>query len=56
MWRNDSEKQALLEKYDHRDRAVKCPTCGSPLVYRKESTSDYAACLKCRTSLGTRGF
>jgi Acetyl-CoA carboxylase beta subunit len=50
----ESEREkALIEKYDYHERPVKCPTCGSYLVYRDEGASDYAACLKCRASFGT---
>ena len=56
MWRNEAERKALRDKYNNHNKTVQCPTCGSSLIYKKVATSDYAACTKCRTSLGTRGF
>ena len=43
----EAEKRALIEKLNHPQKLVKCPRCGSELVYEKRGNS---IAVECRTA------
>jgi DNA-directed RNA polymerase subunit RPC12/RpoP len=54
---NEDEKKALEDKLNNPDKTVKCPRCGSEIIYEKRGNS---IAIECKTpkciSGGLRGL
>ena len=46
MVMNDVEKNALREKLENPKKSVKCPRCGSEIIYEKRGNSIAVECTK----------
>jgi predicted RNA-binding Zn-ribbon protein involved in translation (DUF1610 family) len=44
MIMNEAEKQALKDKLNNPDKTVKCPRCGSEIIYEKRGNSIAVEC------------
>lgn len=46
MLMNESEKKTLREKLENPKKIVKCPRCGSEIIYEKRGNSIAVECTK----------
>ena len=41
---NEAERLAIIEKYEHPEKKVRCPRCGAELIYEERGNSIAVEC------------